>query len=111
MAEGKIYVSKVDGFADYEGQQVPLRSGVTRVREGHPLLKGRESLFEEIHVHYDVESARQAPAPESKPEPKAAAAKAEAAEAKGDAEDTKPAAPAKASAPRRGPRKASGAGS
>lgn len=68
MADRKIYVSKVSGLADYDGRQVPLVAGVTRVREGHPLLKGREDVFEEISVHYDIEDARSAPQDEPKPE-------------------------------------------
>lgn len=106
---GKIYVAKVDGLVDYDGRQVPIKAGITRVREGHPLLEGRESVFEELQVHYDVETARQAPKAESKPDPEPAKAepakseaKAETAEGSGEAK-----APAKSAArPQRGPRKA-----
>jgi len=38
-----------------------ITAGVTIVREGHPLLDGRESLFRELEVHYDVEQATAAP--------------------------------------------------
>lgn len=111
MADRKIYVSKVSGLADYDGRQVPLVAGVTRVREGHPLLKGRESVFEEITVQYDIEDARSAPQDEPKPEPVAAApAEAEVKAPAVDDEDYL-AAPAKKPAPRRGPRKSTGAGS
>ena len=65
---GKIYVATQNGLADYDGRQVPIRAGVTRVREGHPLLKGREAIFEEIKVDYDIEDARSAPQDEPKPE-------------------------------------------
>jgi hypothetical protein len=44
-----------------DGKRVIVRRGVTRVRKGHELLKGREHLFEPIGVHYDVEQATQAP--------------------------------------------------
>jgi|SRR5688500_3079016 len=101
---GKIYIAKQSAVVFLEsGDRVTLRGGVTRVREGHPLLEGRESMFEEIDVHYDVETARQAPKAEAKPEPKAepkAEAKAAPAEAKAEAVPAKT-----ASAPRRGPRK------
>lgn len=104
MAEGKIYVSKVDGFADYDGGQVPLRAGVTRVREGHPLLKGREALFDEIQVHYEVETARQAPEPEGKPE----AAKSETPKSETPEQEQEPKPVAPKPRGQRGPRKAAG---
>lgn len=66
MASGKIYVAKFSGFADLDGRQVHVQEGVTRVREGHPLLKGREDVFEEIGVHYDLEDARSAPQDEGR---------------------------------------------
>lgn len=69
MAEGKIYVASQDGLCVLEdGRVVTLKAGVTRVREGHPLLKGREVMFRELDVHYDLEDARSAPE-EKKPEP------------------------------------------
>jgi len=62
MAEGKIYVASQDGLCVLEdGTVITLKSGVTRVREGHPLLNGRESMFKELDVHYDLEDARSAP--------------------------------------------------
>lgn len=67
---GKIYVAKTSAVVFLpDGDQVTLQRGITRVREGHSLLEGREDLFEELTVQYDVETARQAPAPEAKPEP------------------------------------------
>lgn len=68
MAEGKIYVAKISAITQYNGQDIPLIAGVTRVREGHGMLKGREAMFEPLTVHYDVETARQAPKAEAKPE-------------------------------------------
>lgn len=95
---GKIYVARYTGLAQMEdGTQVYLQAGVTRVREGHPLLKGGESQFEELHVHYDVETARQVPKAEAKPEPVKAEPEAVAAP-----EPVK----APAARPQRGPRKA-----
>lgn len=113
---GKIYVAKTSGIVRYgDGQEAHIQQGVTRVREGHPLLKGREKLFEELSVQYDVETARQAPRAEAKPEPKVEKqtpepeAKAEDKPAGLTSEDA-PTAPArKSTAPRqsRGPRKSS----
>lgn len=69
MAEGKIYVAAQDGLCVLEdGRVITLKAGVTRVREGHPLLKGREVMFRELDVHYDLEDARSAPE-EKKAEP------------------------------------------
>lgn len=38
----------------YEGNPVFLSKGAV-VREGHPLLKGHEELFEPLVVHYEVD--------------------------------------------------------
>jgi hypothetical protein len=95
---GKIYVAKSSALIQLgDGNNVVIKGGITRVREGHPLLDGRENMFEEIGVHYDVETTRQAPEAESKPEP------APKPEVKAEPK----AAPAKkaASHPQRGPRR------
>lgn len=70
MAEGKIYVAVRDGLCEVDGNWISLKAGVTRVREGHPLLNGRESMFKELDVHYDLEDMRAAPEQE-KPVPAA----------------------------------------
>jgi hypothetical protein len=74
---GLIYVATQSGFLTVDGTEVPLIAGVTRVREGHALLKARPDMFRELTVHYDVETARQAPKAESKPETAKAEPKAE----------------------------------
>jgi hypothetical protein len=58
-----VYVARDSGSAEVNGEVLTFTKGVTRVRAGHPLLKGRESLFEPIDetVHYDVEQATAAP--------------------------------------------------
>lgn len=61
---GKIYVARESGTAEIDGTAYPFTAGVTRVREGHALLKGgRDQLFEEIDlsVHYDIEQATAGP--------------------------------------------------
>lgn len=73
---GKIYVATQSGFITVNGNEVPLISGVTRVREGHDILKARPDMFRELTVHYDLETARQAPKAEAKPEAKQEPAKA-----------------------------------
>jgi hypothetical protein len=106
---GKIFVAKESGVLEMpDGSVIVFTRGVTRVREGHDILKGRENMFEEIGVHYDIEDARSAPQDEPKPQPVAAAP------ATPDDDDYFPPAPAakKTAAPRqRGPRKTSGSGS
>lgn len=51
---GQIFVAKQSFSAEVDGVPVIVSAGVTRVRAGHALLKGRELLFEPITVHYDV---------------------------------------------------------
>jgi len=72
-SKGDVFVANTSGSAEVNGQVLTFTKGITRVRAGHPLLKGRESLFDPIddHVHYDVEQATAAPgekrgAPEEK---------------------------------------------
>lgn len=58
---GKIYVAATSAVVYTESGPVTIRGGVTRVREGHPLMLGRENLFRELDVHYDLEDTRSAP--------------------------------------------------
>ncbi len=61
--KGDVYVANESGSAEVDGETLTFTKGVTRVRVGHPLLKGREHLFDpiEMTVHYDVEQATAAP--------------------------------------------------
>jgi hypothetical protein len=59
--QGKIFVAKESFSALLDGVPISVSAGVTRVREGHPLLNGREMFFEPLTVHYDVETAEQKP--------------------------------------------------
>lgn len=102
---GKIYVARYSAVLDGpDGGQVTVTGGVTRVREGHPLLRGRESMFDEVSVHYDIEDARSAPQDEPEPEP-VVSAPAKAAPATAEDDDYFPPPAKKTAAPRRGPRK------
>lgn len=58
---GDIFVARESFSTDLDGVPVTVQKGATRVRAGHPLLQGREDLFEPITVHYDVEQATSAP--------------------------------------------------
>ncbi|WP_119728343.1 hypothetical protein [Thermomonospora amylolytica] len=56
-----ILVAKKTATFDYNGERIVVHAGITRVRAGHPMLEGREDLFEPIDVHYDVEDATARP--------------------------------------------------
>lgn len=59
---GKIYVATESFTVTLpNGVEHYIGAGKTRVREGHPLLKGREMYFKELDVQYDVEQATKAP--------------------------------------------------
>jgi hypothetical protein len=55
---GKVYEAREAFVADIDGQPMAVAKG-DRVREGHPLLKGRKDLFQESEpeVQFDVEDA------------------------------------------------------
>jgi len=56
-----IFVPR-DSFAvEIDGVRYVLHKGVTRVRQGHPVMVGREDLFEPLTVDLEVESATAAP--------------------------------------------------
>ncbi len=58
-----VYIAKESFAAEIDGVPVVVRKGVTRVRAGHPLLAGREQMFEpaDAHADFDVEAATAAP--------------------------------------------------
>jgi hypothetical protein len=45
----------------WQGADYSFQAGVTRVREGHPMLKGIEHLFEPISADFEFEQATAAP--------------------------------------------------
>lgn len=53
-ASSDVLVPKSNGLIHYEGRRVVLRAGVTTVRAGHPILSGREHLFEPLTVMFDT---------------------------------------------------------
>lgn len=60
-AAGRI-LTPIEAFViRWEGVDVVLKPDETRVREGHPILAGREHQFREIRVQYDMEQATAAP--------------------------------------------------
>lgn len=100
MAESKkIYVARESGSATYKGEDAIFVKGVTRVAEGHWLLKRVAYAFEPVedHVHFGgVERAtanpgggRNARVTQPKPEPEAES-NDDDSEAEGEAEAPKP---------------------
>ncbi len=61
MSEGTILVAKESFCCRYEGADHSFVAGTSRVRAGHPILKGIEHLFEPIKPHYEFEQATAAP--------------------------------------------------
>ena len=61
MASSDIYVARESFSTDINGVPVAVHKGVTRVRDGHPLLRRYRQNFELLTVHFDVEQATQAP--------------------------------------------------
>ena len=57
MESSDILVAKESFTVDIDGVPTVFRGGETRVRRGHPVLEGREELFEPLRVHYDIETA------------------------------------------------------
>ena len=57
-SEPDLYVGKESATFEHEGSPVFIGPNVV-VRAGHPIMKGRESLFEPLIVHYDVEPPKE----------------------------------------------------
>lgn len=57
--EPDLYVGKESVTFEVDGSPVFIGPN-TVVRAGHPIMKGRESLFEPLTVHYDVEQVEPA---------------------------------------------------
>jgi hypothetical protein len=62
MAEGAILVARESVIFAYDGNQVYIHKGRTTVREGHPVLRGREDLFEPLVPTFDLDSPPPRPA-------------------------------------------------
>lgn len=58
---GRILVAKDSFSARYQGADHAFVAGVTRVREGHPILAGLEHLFVPAEADYEWEQATAAP--------------------------------------------------
>jgi hypothetical protein len=58
---GDILVATETFTCTVDGSPVTVHKGQTRVRAGHPILKGREMWFKVLDVQYDLEQATAAP--------------------------------------------------
>ena len=68
-----ILIAQETGFIYYgDGERALVRKGITRVRVGHPMIAGNESMFKPVDVHYDVE---QVSTPPGEPRPATKATK------------------------------------
>lgn len=54
MADRDLYVGKEPATFDFEGSPVFIGPKIV-VRAGHPIMEGREDLFELLVVNYEVE--------------------------------------------------------
>ena len=54
MARGDIYTPVRNMIIQVGGAPVNLRSGMTLIREGHDIMKGREDMFRKVDVTYEV---------------------------------------------------------
>jgi hypothetical protein len=66
MAKGKVYVAVESGSANIDGEYYAFHAGVTRVREGHPLLQQFPNYFGEVDDHVDFEWETATAAPDEK---------------------------------------------
>ena len=62
-AKRGVFTPKETMVIEYEGHPVTLHAGMTRIREGHPMMKGRQALFVPVResVDFEVEQATAAP--------------------------------------------------
>jgi hypothetical protein len=63
-----IYRATKAFMAEHKGRRTTVRAGQT-IREGHPLLKGREHLFEALTVDFE-HTTKKPPKPKKEPKPK-----------------------------------------
>lgn len=70
----QMYVAAESGACELDGGIIIVHRDVTRVDEGHALIKKYPELFKPLEAHYRVETARQEEKVPSAPAKKVAAA-------------------------------------
>lgn len=60
-SEEDVYVAKDSFITEFNGEVIRIHKGVDRVAAGHPILIGREHLFEKAGLRFGVEQATAAP--------------------------------------------------
>jgi hypothetical protein len=61
MAAAKLLIATHSFACEVDGEEYLVRKGATRVRANHPLVKGREQLFEPAAPGPDLEPPAKAP--------------------------------------------------
>lgn len=62
IVKHRAYLACEDTTANIRGVDIPIRAGITRVTEGHPLLENYGHLFREVEVNGpEVEQATAGP--------------------------------------------------
>ncbi len=61
VADGQVLIATETFACTFGGADHVFQAGVTRVRAGHPILKGIEHLFKPVDAHYEIEQATAAP--------------------------------------------------
>jgi hypothetical protein len=56
--QNKLLVAKETFVVEFDGREVQVWAGETRIGAGHPLVKGREALFEPAEPRADIEHAK-----------------------------------------------------
>jgi hypothetical protein len=51
---GEILIATETVLTQFEGENVYIYAGQTTARAGHPILKGREGMFEPVHVDWEL---------------------------------------------------------
>lgn len=80
---GDIFVAKTSAAMLVDGQVHHIAEGRTLARAGHPIMAGREHMWEPLRVHYDLPADEAAPAAAPAAKTAAAARKTAAAKASG----------------------------
>lgn len=66
MSDPDLFVAREAATFEVDGASVYVHQG-TIVRAGHPVMAGREYLFEPLVVHFDLPAAGDKPAGDAEP--------------------------------------------